>query len=150
MTLGRHSIKIKNRRKEMNRPLAIVLSFLLLWSGVAYGLSGMCCCTRDACSLSEQATDNCESGHHHSSNLGSAIHHDSNDRSFLTICTCRYSAFDPSDLESVTPGHQAVALPVALISSEGFFQTGPPISSQIYAFPANPLNILLKTCSFLS
>lgn len=134
----------------MNRAFAIIVSFLFLWSGVTYGFSDLCCCTRDVCSFSERVNDNCESGQDDSGNLKRASHHNASGPCFLSHCTCQIKAFDLSEFESVLPEHQAVALPVAPTSFEGSLLMGHPVSDQIHAIRANPLNILLRTCSFLS
>lgn len=133
----------------MNRLLAIALSLLVLWSGSAYGLAGVCCCTDEVGGLSERVDDNCESSRHNSGNLRSMAHHNASDQCFLAHCSCQSRAFGLSEFESVLPEHQAVALPMTLVSSEGFFQASPPISTQIYTVPPKPLNLLLRTCSFL-
>lgn len=134
----------------MSRALAPTLSFALLWSGAGYGLSDICCCTMGTYTAMEQMGYNCRSYHDHSSGLKRASDHDADCQCLGLRCEGQLGAFRLTAVESVAPGNQVATGPMGLLDVERALQAGPSMSVRIHSFPLHSLDLLLRTCSFLS
>ncbi len=131
----------------MNRSPAIILSFLLLWSGLFYGLAGDCCCLRDVCRLMQHAEDHCPSSYHDSGNLKGVANHNTSGMCRLFCGAGEPAAFRLPEFKSK---HQILVLPMVLTYFQGFSNTDSPISAQIHTSDLNQIDVLQQISRFLS
>jgi hypothetical protein len=134
----------------MSRTLALIMSFMLLWAGEGCGLSDICCCTTAAYTSMERTGDNCGFYDDHVGGIQRDSDHHTGCQCLGLNCEDSGAALRLSQFESLLPYNQVAPWSTGMLNVELRHQNSLPLYGRIHFYPSNPLDLLLRTCTFRS
>jgi hypothetical protein len=153
LTFNMYRTIVKKRRWRMSRALALARSVALLWSGVGYGLSDICCCTMGPyTSTMERTGGNCVSRHDHVGGILRASDHHPGCQCLGLSCEAPGVLLRLFQFVSPLPYNHVATAQMGLLNVEGLPQACRSLSVRIHSFSlyslssANNLLFPFLTC----